>query len=571
MEQRSGQSSRAATELQLAYGVFQGGGARGFAHIGALRAAEELGFRFYGFAGTSAGAVVAALASVGYKADEIFDTANPTKHLLARVAAERSDWQYRSPIDVLGHKDWKGFHQLRSAVHKCSDKRDWRRPLHFSKLIPGLVSGYRRLNRQRGWFQTAEIVKVVNELLYDQLTRNYSAYERASGQRLPKTFGKLIRFCDVSRSVPNCTTLKIIATDLARNRLVVFSSHDTPDVSIAQAVAASAAVPFVFEPVHVRWPDGDEGRIYVDGGLASNLPIWAFRDEKAADERRLGGRLPTLGFAFQENDVRQHARQWNFSLRELSGRVTTAGLSTGQSVVRDFIEDLEMIALPCDLSMFDFDADLGKICRAVDTAHKFTKDRLTFRFVTRPKKVKYLLEKLQKNALARFESDGLPRTAMRLAAIEPVRTRYRRARPLHFRVAETYGFNGDADDRLLLDGSNRAAPRAFALKGPTVWPPEDASTEPYVFLDSEPMTKYERALVRRGLRSILSLPVFADPSEWAKPTTDRSDAIGVVTIDSDQDCRNLFRTQTFLDFVVPQTGGLTEIFLRSEDGKLWED
>jgi NTE family protein len=44
-----------------AYGVFEGGGARGYAHVGALLAAEARGIEFVAVAGTSIGAGIAAL------------------------------------------------------------------------------------------------------------------------------------------------------------------------------------------------------------------------------------------------------------------------------------------------------------------------------------------------------------------------------------------------------------------------------------------------------------------------------------------------------------------------------
>ncbi len=52
-------------------GVFSGGGVRAIAFIGALKAAERKGITFNRTAGTSAGAIFAALVAAGYKADEI--------------------------------------------------------------------------------------------------------------------------------------------------------------------------------------------------------------------------------------------------------------------------------------------------------------------------------------------------------------------------------------------------------------------------------------------------------------------------------------------------------------------
>lgn len=53
--------------------VLSGGGARGVAHIGVLKALDEMGVKFSIASGTSAGSIVAALYSYGYKPAEIFD------------------------------------------------------------------------------------------------------------------------------------------------------------------------------------------------------------------------------------------------------------------------------------------------------------------------------------------------------------------------------------------------------------------------------------------------------------------------------------------------------------------
>lgn len=53
--------------------VLSGGGAKGFAHVGVLKAFEELGIRPDIISGTSAGAVIAVLYADGYSPDEILD------------------------------------------------------------------------------------------------------------------------------------------------------------------------------------------------------------------------------------------------------------------------------------------------------------------------------------------------------------------------------------------------------------------------------------------------------------------------------------------------------------------
>lgn len=54
-------------------GVFEGGGVRGIAHVGAICALNERGYSFERVAGTSAGAIIAALLAAGYSCTELKD------------------------------------------------------------------------------------------------------------------------------------------------------------------------------------------------------------------------------------------------------------------------------------------------------------------------------------------------------------------------------------------------------------------------------------------------------------------------------------------------------------------
>src|SRR3954465_3374640 len=63
-------ASRGATERKIAL-VFGGGGIKGFAHIGVLKALEERGIKPALYAGTSIGAMVAAAAVGGMSPDEL--------------------------------------------------------------------------------------------------------------------------------------------------------------------------------------------------------------------------------------------------------------------------------------------------------------------------------------------------------------------------------------------------------------------------------------------------------------------------------------------------------------------
>ena len=66
------QSQSFDQEKDLKVGVvLSGGGAKGFAHIGALKIIEEAGIRVDFVGGTSMGAIIGALYAAGYSADEI--------------------------------------------------------------------------------------------------------------------------------------------------------------------------------------------------------------------------------------------------------------------------------------------------------------------------------------------------------------------------------------------------------------------------------------------------------------------------------------------------------------------
>jgi NTE family protein len=70
---------------------------------------------------------------------------------------------------------------------------------------------------------------------------------------------------------PHC---RIVATDYASGKRVVFGETGAPEAGLAEAVAASCAIPGFFEPVSIS------GRRYVDGGIHSlcNLDLLESHD-----------------------------------------------------------------------------------------------------------------------------------------------------------------------------------------------------------------------------------------------------------------------------------------------------
>ncbi|HYW85855.1 MAG TPA: patatin-like phospholipase family protein, partial [Spirochaetia bacterium] len=67
----AGSQESASSNALFADGVFEGGGVKGIALVGALSAFESHGFKWCNLAGTSAGAIVASLLASGYSAAEL--------------------------------------------------------------------------------------------------------------------------------------------------------------------------------------------------------------------------------------------------------------------------------------------------------------------------------------------------------------------------------------------------------------------------------------------------------------------------------------------------------------------
>ena len=82
--------------------------------------------------------------------------------------------------------------------------------------------------------------------------------------------------------------LRIAAVDRARGKRVMFGAPDAPKATVAEAVLASCAVPWIFAPVEIG------GREYVDGGVWSPTNLDAV---PAGRGTRVLALIPTAGAA----------------------------------------------------------------------------------------------------------------------------------------------------------------------------------------------------------------------------------------------------------------------------------
>jgi len=196
--------------------VFEGGGVKGAALVGALAALTEAGHVAVRVAGTSAGAVLAALFVAGESPEELRDG------LLA---------------------------------------------FPFTRM------------RDTGWEDRVPVVGPVLSVLLDQGVYEGAALEAWVRARLAargvRTFADVDGFegwCRLQVVVSDVTERRLLMLPRDAHLLGV-----TPaELDVALMVRASASLPFFFEPVRWRHPVTGREHVLVDGGLLSNFPVWAF-------------------------------------------------------------------------------------------------------------------------------------------------------------------------------------------------------------------------------------------------------------------------------------------------------
>jgi NTE family protein len=237
----------AAPRLGLALG---GGSARGFAHIGVLKALEEAGYKPNFITGTSAGALVGAFYGAGY-----------TPWQMEEIALKVRE------VDVADASS----------------------------------------NNNRGMFSGDSLQRLVNEYV-----RNTPI------ERLKIPFG-------------------CVSTNLVTGESVLLRSGDT-----GLAVRASCSIPGVFMPTVIN------GAVYVDGGIASPLPVRHLRnmgvdaviavDVGAKPQNKVGNGLYEIilqSFEIMGRTISQHeAAQADFVIRPDTTRFSSSDFTSR----KDFIQ-----------------------------------------------------------------------------------------------------------------------------------------------------------------------------------------------------------------------------------------
>lgn len=258
-----------------AYAVFGGGGMRGAALAGALHAAQDLGIEFVGYAGVSAGSIIALLAAAGYTGDDLEEILKDPQTGFAQLLDDGGDDLYalgRTFRDIKTLSESEEFRAFRRARRHMNDYvAAWRFfQLYRSnkdlvdraeKLLDPLVFGL-------GLYTGDPAVEYLRRLIIAKLP-SLAGSDDISFKALREAANP-----DPRHQIK----LKILASDLVTGRGVIFGDESKPDndpvnASVLNAVRASIGYPFVFRPVSL----GE--RFLVDGGVSSGLPVYIFEPE----------------------------------------------------------------------------------------------------------------------------------------------------------------------------------------------------------------------------------------------------------------------------------------------------
>ncbi len=358
-------------QVQPVYVAFQGGGAKGAIHIGALRALESnivaensfgktLRAEIVGVAGTSAGSIMAALVACKYEANELFEKGAELGFLKKMMGGGRGS--------LTSMFTWLGWLKISLArfVSKLSAVAVFFLAVLFSLVILLLASSQILLSNYGAAYDTALLtssyvaaasVLFVWIAIYvfrpglAPLKEVRSAINRAL---LDSGLFKGKGFTDVTfrqLEAAGGRNLKIVSTNLTTKGIQVFSARSTPDVSIADAVCASICLPYIFKPYKVTVDYNGECE-FVDGGLLSNLPLWVFDEERRVD----GSGSWTIGFSIVGGESKKS--HWLAAILD-------AVVAGPPEIHARGIDNLMVVPLSTSLGMLDFGSPLDSFKKEI--------------------------------------------------------------------------------------------------------------------------------------------------------------------------------------------------------------
>jgi NTE family protein len=270
--------------------VFEGGGAKGSAFVGALEVLETKGHGHRRLIGTSAGAITATLVAAGYKPQELRSAVteslpngrprfssfmdHPSEEDFTPDQRENSTtMKVLAKVDLPGIPNLVAPHLLRALL----------RSAHYRQLFSFVECG--------GFFAGNEFLKWIREKL------------EAKGIRPGTSFETFARQKDAD--------LSLVVSDTSDMEMLVLNHRTAPECPVEWAVRMSMSIPFVWREVvwQKEWGKyrgkDKTGNVIVDGGVLSNFPIRLISEMDDDIAKIMGPTDPqgagNLGFLIDEN------------------------------------------------------------------------------------------------------------------------------------------------------------------------------------------------------------------------------------------------------------------------------
>jgi predicted acylesterase/phospholipase RssA len=311
--------------------VFEGGGIKGVAFIGALRALAAYGYQPGRLLGASVGSLIATLLAVGYSADElneqIFDTETKelrmTKHFKPFPAFDITQIDASATRRLLEAIDLPLPNGLESGIDTMLARSLMRNPR---------LRSFFDLIERAGKMDPEPFVKWVIALLDAKI---------ATRTETPAQAMTLAQFHEATGAL-----LTIIAADVTKPTMLILNHITAPDCPIVQAVRMGTAAPTFFPPVvwQAEWGFYRRkeltGDLIVDGALISNFPIELFLSQQPSITAVMGKpdeKAGVLGLLLDESIAVPGAPR--FATTELQQALNDLpGLNLFEKVVRTVIE-----------------------------------------------------------------------------------------------------------------------------------------------------------------------------------------------------------------------------------------
>lgn len=475
--------------------VLEGGGAKALAHVGTLKALEEENFQLVGLAGTSAGAIVAALRSAGYKADEIVNplTGTTILDLYAEITGQKV-----TPIGLIGKWQWM-FVQL---LRYFSDSDALKVLLYKSITVTTAMMVV--VTILFGFIVALACIGIISILLTLVFLAVFQFFWRRGGIASARDFrdvlGKLLSQKVFGAGSERPLTmgdlntadrpyLRIVAADISTRQLKLFSStsEQDKDILVADAVCASMCIPFIFRP----WRIGD--RYHVDGGIVSNLPAWPFDEERELDSDAV---------TVASEIVDRTPLNPNRGLSQWFSDLAHTALFGSSILNKRAVPRLEVISLDPGLDLLDFDISPKRISQAVLDSTNAARAHIIRELIDRPKLYQTACQRLQATVRPLLTSipgalrkpDKIGRTRVSVAFAES-------EFPNSLRLVFSSGFETDLDEGIRL-------PKEGTLIG-AAWTTGEyyLMTAPFDSLSSPGLRRLNKTFAR-DIEWIFTFPIY---------------------------------------------------------------